>query len=527
MMSPRAGAPAAARGAGPDLAARAGAGPGQRYQTMAQLEYDLAKTLWGRTRAVADLLGLRQPEVRRDEAEAPSDIAARADAAARGVAGGCADGTAGCPPGSRAVTPPLPARCRRRMQPGDAAAAATRAPTPLPAPPAIARRRWRRRRRPACARRGPGAVAMVASGDGRRAGPGRRRGSSHLSPLAVERALAGTGGAGSCARWHAGRAAAPAPSEAEVRAARGRLAVAEVERCWRGDWDSTTAPRWTTACADARGRRRRRCRQAGGALRAALIEAAEAELDRGELEAGVERYEAACSLAPPVIGHVGAVGGDPTCARWRPLSGAGRDTAVRLARQGLAVAGNQAPASRAAGGHAVRRARVPGVGERIRAALAGTPDDAALKRGLDRARKKLGQDKAKARRRARSRSRRRRRRGAEPAERKACRRRARVTAERAGCRITAATCIASPRSPSSFEPAVEQRLHGRDRPGAHAFERGGVHAQRTCAVAGADARLADADVQRPAPSAPPLELEQQPPRHLAQELDVLRSPNST
>ena len=31
-----------------------------------------------------------------------------------------------------------------------------------------------------------------------------------------------------------------------------------------------------------------------------------------------------------------------------------------------------------------------------RAALAGTPDDAALKRGLERARKKLGQDTAKA-----------------------------------------------------------------------------------------------------------------------------------
>ena len=34
--------------------------PAARYQSMAQLEYDLVKTLWGRTRAVADLLGLHQ-----------------------------------------------------------------------------------------------------------------------------------------------------------------------------------------------------------------------------------------------------------------------------------------------------------------------------------------------------------------------------------------------------------------------------------------------------------------------------------
>ncbi|HEY2902269.1 MAG TPA: protein kinase, partial [Polyangia bacterium] len=35
--------------------------PSQRYQTMAQLEYELTKSLWGRPRAVADLLGFRDP----------------------------------------------------------------------------------------------------------------------------------------------------------------------------------------------------------------------------------------------------------------------------------------------------------------------------------------------------------------------------------------------------------------------------------------------------------------------------------
>src|SRR5262245_39972039 len=46
--------------------------PANRYQSMAQLEYDLVKTLWGRTRAVADLLGLHQPEQRGETS--PLDI---------------------------------------------------------------------------------------------------------------------------------------------------------------------------------------------------------------------------------------------------------------------------------------------------------------------------------------------------------------------------------------------------------------------------------------------------------------------
>src|SRR5262245_26961286 len=46
--------------------------PANRYQSMAQMEYDLVKTLWGRTRAVADLLGLHQPEQRGETS--PLDI---------------------------------------------------------------------------------------------------------------------------------------------------------------------------------------------------------------------------------------------------------------------------------------------------------------------------------------------------------------------------------------------------------------------------------------------------------------------
>src|SRR3982750_3216687 len=46
--------------------------PAQRYQSMAQLEYDLVKSLFGRTRAVADLLGLHQAEARPESS--PHDV---------------------------------------------------------------------------------------------------------------------------------------------------------------------------------------------------------------------------------------------------------------------------------------------------------------------------------------------------------------------------------------------------------------------------------------------------------------------
>ena len=43
------------------------ADPAKRQQRMATLEYDLTKTQWGRPRAVSDLLGLREPDVRTEE----------------------------------------------------------------------------------------------------------------------------------------------------------------------------------------------------------------------------------------------------------------------------------------------------------------------------------------------------------------------------------------------------------------------------------------------------------------------------
>ena len=71
------------------------------------------------------------------------------------------------------------------------------------------------------------------------------------------------------------------------------------------------------------------------------------------------------------------------------------EAAVRLARQGLLVAGDQAPAHGLLADMLYAAHEYEESVTEYRAALAGAPDDAALKRGLDRARKKLGQDKAK------------------------------------------------------------------------------------------------------------------------------------
>ena len=130
--------------------------------------------------------------------------------------------------------------------------------------------------------------------------------------------------------------------------------------------------------------------------RAALIKVAEAELDSGELEAGVEHYKAAAKLAPEESDTAALAEAIRLRALAALVQGHDAEAAVRLARQGLVVAGDQAPA------HALladmlyaARDYQESVAE-YRAALEGAPDDAVLKRGLDRARKKLGQDKAKA-----------------------------------------------------------------------------------------------------------------------------------
>ena len=100
--------------------------PAKRHQRMSALEYDLTKTLWGRPRAVADLLGLREPEARgedsgaiRDRAVADEGSAAAALAATAPAAPEAVRSDGGAQSGQPAR--PEPARPARAHPPGGAA----------------------------------------------------------------------------------------------------------------------------------------------------------------------------------------------------------------------------------------------------------------------------------------------------------------------------------------------------------------------------------------------------------------------
>ena len=148
------GSPPQKRGQGADRAARCcatqlpeeldriivralGPIPAQRYQTMAQLEYDLVKSLWGRPRAVAELLGLRVDAPSARETTPRADAAAESRSATRCSNAGRAPARrplesdaarAACRARARAVTPGPPGRrrsaacaARRAGSGGDAA----------------------------------------------------------------------------------------------------------------------------------------------------------------------------------------------------------------------------------------------------------------------------------------------------------------------------------------------------------------------------------------------------------------------
>jgi serine/threonine-protein kinase len=387
--------------------------PAQRYQSMAQLEYDLAKTVWGRTRAVSDLLGLRQPEARRDDAEAPSETQSEPTLPHEESLGDALLERLDARRASRAVTPPPPTPLPPAKPPLVTPPLGTPAATPVPAPPSYrevamepptptgTRTHRVRRRRGSGRFLGTAAVLVLA---GVAAVPIYRRlpwsTRAQTVPAPVQPVAAPTA---------AVPAPPAAPSEAESKAARARAAAADVERLLvdgvgfekRAALDhGLRRMRAAGAAADAD-------RMAARA-KAVLIKAAEAELDRGELEAGVEHYKAAASLAP----EESDASSLSEAIRLRALAALVQrqdpDAAVRLARQGLAVAGDEeAPAP----SHGLLADMLYAAHEyqesvsEYRAALGGAPDDAALKRGLERARKKLGQDKAKAAAAARPRSR--------------------------------------------------------------------------------------------------------------------------
>jgi serine/threonine-protein kinase len=382
--------------------------PASRYQSMAQLEYDLAKTVWGRTRAVSDLLGLRQPEARRDDAEAASETPPPEPTLPHEESlGDALMERLDARRASRAMTPPLPGP----LPPDQSTLVTpppvvTRAATPVPAPPSyrevqMAPPTPTGMRLPQVRRRSNGrflgtAAVLVLAGVAAvpiyRRLPWSARSQTPAAPAPAPAPLHPVAAAPTTAPT------TPAPSEAEVRATRARVATAEVEQLLAGGLGLDSR----AALDDGL----RRMRAAGAAADAdklaaraklALIKVAEAELDLGELEAGVEHYKGAVKLAPEESDTASLLEAIRVRALAALVQRQDAAAAVKLARQGLAVAGDEAPASHALLADMLYAAHeYPESVTEYRAALAGAPDDAALKRGLERARKKLGQDKAKA-----------------------------------------------------------------------------------------------------------------------------------
>ena len=339
------------------------ADPAHRYQSMAQFEYDLVKSLFGRSRAVSEMLGLHDqergvvPEVSYSD-EAPGGTHPRADG------------------------PPAVVR---------------RAPSPVP-PPA-----WEEERG------GRGSSDAGVSGAPAPGATRDSRGGWRYAGTFAALALVGVAAVTIYRRlpWnaHAQTAAAPPatvipstapapPSDADRRAQRLRGGVADVERML-GSGSGFGFAQLPALQAELG-----RLRADGGtaiadtlATRAKglLVKAAEEELDRGEIEAGVAHYRTALALDAHGGGEAELVAALRT--RAQSALSANKDTeAVRWAREVVAFSGGNAEAHALLAEclHALRED-----GEAVteyEKALATRPDDPTFTHGLSAARHALAAD---------------------------------------------------------------------------------------------------------------------------------------
>jgi hypothetical protein len=375
------------------------ADPARRYQSMAQLEYDLVKSMFGRPRAVAELLGLHEPEARGVVPTAESPFF---EGAPTGVI-------------KRRSTPD-----RRADAPRGQAIGAVRE-TAVISPRAIEGRRGRGERADYGESSPGGPDGQNASdGQGGQGGQGGltatidRPGSTSggrrfLSTFAVLVVVAAA--AVPIYRrlpWNA-RArsatnllptaiasvppAAPRP-EVDPRAQRLRSGVAEVERLLGGTFGVAQLP----ALEDRLGRLRA---DGGGAIadalaeraKAQLLKSAEEELDRGAIESGVTHYRIALGLDA----HPGGEANLATLLRAHAqatFAAARPSDAIRWARAAVELDGNDA-AAHALLAESLHAAREDGeaVAE-YQKAIAARPDDHKLKHGLERARRALAAGEA-------------------------------------------------------------------------------------------------------------------------------------
>ena len=339
--------------------------PALRYQSMAQFEYDLVKSLFGRSRAVSEMLGLHDqergvvPEVSYSD-EAPGGTHPRADS-------------------------PL--------------ATARRAPSPVP--PArqkeLQDERQEERRDERRAEAGVSAAPVTGPardpvGGWRYAGTFAALALVGVAAVTIYRRLPWNAHAQTAAPTPAAAPAPAAPSDADRRAQRLRSGVAEVERMMGSGFGFAQLPALQAQLG--------RLRSDGGtgiadtlATRAKglLVKAAEEELDRGEIEAGVAHYRIALALDAHGGGEAELVAALRT--RAQSALSANKDTeAVRWAREVVAFSGGNAEAHALLAEclHALRED-----GEAVaeyEKALATRPDDPTFTHGLSAARHALAAD---------------------------------------------------------------------------------------------------------------------------------------
>jgi serine/threonine protein kinase/tetratricopeptide (TPR) repeat protein len=317
--------------------------PSRRQQTMGQLAYDLTKTVWGRPRAVAELLGLR-------------------------AAGARADDSGGVRDSSKVEVVETPA-----------AAFATGAPRLSPPGPISGFQ-------PVASGGPPTSVALAIGAVAPRPAPsraGRVLGTMGLLAVAAVIAL----GAYRRLPWAPHEVVAVAPPPVDPRVERVAALTREAE--------NLLAEPLTFARLPVLEDRLARLRRDGGTAQAVVLaaraartleEAAARELDAGNIDAGVAHYKIALGLDPNAQGSSQLV--TTLRARAQEALVAGRAAeAVRWARTtlGLAEADPDAHILLARALRASHEDNAAAV--ELAKALESRPDDAALKGELARARR--------------------------------------------------------------------------------------------------------------------------------------------
>jgi hypothetical protein len=194
----------------------------------------------------------------------------------------------------------------------------------------------------------------------------------------------------------AAAAAPPPPSPEELKAQRERAALAEVDKLLEGGTEKLPAlekllARWQQGGKDGKDTA---AAPAQAHARASLLGLARADLEKQDFEAATAHYRIGSGLPGPSEDTKALLDLIRTSA-IDAIKAGDADKAVAWAREGLALAGPNDGDSHAllADTLYASKAYKDAVDE-YRLAIAAQPDDAVLKRGLDRARKKLGAEKA-------------------------------------------------------------------------------------------------------------------------------------